>query len=207
MISWNLLGILIWVVIILYLFFIIQNIRTRRIKMIIKEHKRFTWKNAVLTAVEIIVFIAAAWWMLGEGIFDNPDLTDQSRISSTVKYEPLIMNTGTGNSNYVKIKAAAKKNGSQTYTYYSAGTKTTVSGDYASVVYGDKVNTVNAAKIPYEKKMLAKMDRQYQRAYVAIYTAKYKKNWQNGIGLHAGRIATRYYLIRIPDSSFIKNEK
>ncbi|KRM40339.1 hypothetical protein FC39_GL000695 [Lactobacillus hamsteri DSM 5661 = JCM 6256] len=175
--------------------------------MIIKDHKRFTWQNALITVAEIVVFIAATWWMLGEGLFDNPDLTDQNRISSSVKYEPLIMNTGTGNSNYVRIKAAAKKNGSQTYTYYSAGTKTTVSGDYASVVYGDKVNTVNAAKIPYEKKTLAKMDRQYQRAYVAIYTAEYKKNWQNGIGLHAGRIATRYYLIRIPDSSFIKNEK
>ena len=43
--SWNLLGILIWVIIILYLVFIIQDIRKRRIKMIIKSHKRFTWPN------------------------------------------------------------------------------------------------------------------------------------------------------------------
>ncbi len=51
------------------------------------------------------------------------------------------------------------------------------------------------------------MDKKYQRAYVAIYTAKYKRNWQNGIGMHAGHLATRYYLIRVPDSSFIKQEK
>jgi hypothetical protein len=50
------------------------------------------------------------------------------------------------------------------------------------------------------------MDKKYQRAYVAVYTAKYKKNWQNGIGMHAGHLATRYYLIRIPDASFIKQK-
>jgi hypothetical protein len=43
MFSWNIIGILIWVAIILYLVFIVQNIRQRRIKMIIKQHKRFTW--------------------------------------------------------------------------------------------------------------------------------------------------------------------
>ena len=55
--------------------------------------------------------------------------------------------------------------------------------------------------------IINKMDKKYQRAYVAIYTAKYKRNWQNGIGMHAGHLATRYYLIRVPDSSFIKQEK
>lgn len=205
--SWNLLGILIWVVIILYLIIIIQNIRTRRIKMIVKDHKHFTWKNFTITVVEVAIFLLAAGWALGQGIFDNPDLNDSSRITSTVKYEPLVMNTGAGNSTYVKINAATRKNGTQTYTYYRAGSKTTVSGNYASVAYGNTANDVNAARIPYEKKMLNKMDKKYQRAYVAIYTAKYKNNWQNGIGLHANRIATRYYLIRIPDDSFIKTEK
>ena len=51
------------------------------------------------------------------------------------------------------------------------------------------------------------MDKKYQRAYVAIYTAFYKKNWQNGIGMHAGHLATRYYLIRVPDQSFIKQKQ
>lgn len=204
--SWNILGILIWVVIILYLVFIIQNIRQRRIKMIIKKHKRFSWPNFLIDIVEIIVLLVAIGWMFNECVWDNPDLEDQSRITSTVKYEPLVMSTGSGNSSYVTVDSAKKKNGSQNYTYYRAGTKTTVSGNYASIAYGNTAADIAAEKIPYEKKELAKMDKKYQRAYVAVYTAKYKKNWQNGLGIHAGRLATRYYLIRIPDQSFIKQK-
>ena len=37
--GWNTLGILLIVVLILYFVFMIQNIRQRRIKMIIREHK------------------------------------------------------------------------------------------------------------------------------------------------------------------------
>ena len=207
MISWNLLGILIWVAIILYLVFIIQNIRRRRIKMIIKEHRRFSPRNVMLDVLEIVVLFVAAGWIINQGILDNPDLEDASRISSTIKYEPLIMSTGTGNSSYVTINSSKKKEGSQTYTFYRAGSKMTVSSDYASVAYGNTATDVNAEKIPYIKKELTKMDKKYQRAYVAIYTAKYKQNWRNGIGLHAGRIATVYYLIRIPDASFIKQSK
>ena len=118
----------------------------------------------------------------------------------------LNMNTGTGNSSYVTINSAKKKYGSQTYTFYRAGSKITASSDYASIAYGNTSLDVNAEKIPYVKKELAKMDKKYQRAYVAVYTAKYKKNWQNGIGMHAGHLATRYYLIRIPDASFIKQK-
>lgn len=205
--SWNLLGILIWVIIILYLVFIIQNIRQRRIKMIIKQHKRFSWANLLLDIGEVVIFLAATIFMFNECFLDNPDLEDHHLITSSVKYEPLIMSTGSGNSSYVTIHSAQKKFGSQTYTFYKAGSKMTVSSDYASVAYGNTASDVSAQRIPYVKKELTKMDKKYQRAYVAIYTAKYKKNWQNGLGIHAGRIATVYYLIRIPDSSFIKQEK
>lgn len=206
MLSWNLLGILIWVVIILYLVFIIQNIRKRRIKMIIKQHKRFTWPNFIIDLIEIVIFLAAACWMFNECWLDNPDLEDTSRITSSVKYEPLVMNTGVGNSSYVTINSSKKKMGTQSFTYYRAGSKTTVSSSFASVSYGANPSNISAERIPYVKKELTKMDRKYQRAYVAIYTAKYKPNWQNGIGMHARRIATQYYLIRIPDASFIKQK-
>lgn len=204
MISWNLLGILIWVAIILYLVFIIQNIRKRRIKMIIKEHRTFSWRNTLIDSFEIVVLIAATVFMFSQGFLDNPDLEDSSRITSTIKYKPLIMSTGSGNSSYVTIDSSKKKQGSQTYTFYQAGKKMTVSSNYASVAYGNTSSDVNAEKIPYNKKELTKMDKKYQRAYVAVYTARYKQNWRNGLGLHAGRIATVYYLIRIPDASFIK---
>ena len=66
MFSWNIIGILIWVAIILYLVFIVQNIRQRRIKMIIKQHKRFSWPNMALNIVEIVVLLLAAGWMFNQ---------------------------------------------------------------------------------------------------------------------------------------------
>lgn len=207
MFSWNLLGILLWVIILLYLVFVIQSIRKRRIKMIIQEHKRFSWPNFLLSVVQVLVLLVAAGWLFAKTAFDNPDLDDTSIITSKVEYQPLVMTTGTGKSSYVTINSSKRKYGSQTYTYYQAGTKVTVGNNYASVAYGATPLNISAEKIPYELKTLKKMDKKYQRAYVAIYTATYKKTWQNGIGLHAGRIATRYYLIRIPDQSFIKQNR
>lgn len=207
MFSWNLLGILLWVIILLYLVFVIQSIRKRRIKMIIQEHKRFSWPNFLLSVVQVLVLLVAAGWLFAKTAFDNPDLDDTSIITSKVEYQPLVMTTGTGKSSYVTINSSKRKYGSQTYTYYRAGTKVTVGNNYASVAYGATPLNISAEKIPYELKTLKKMDKKYQRAYVAVYTATYKKTWQNGIGLHAGRIATRYYLIRIPDQSFIKQNR
>lgn len=207
MISWNLLGILLWVIVILYLVFIIQNIRKRRITMIINQHKRFTWPNFILDIVEVLVLLLAAGYMFSRTFLDNPDLEDSNKITSSIQYQPLVMKTGVGNSSYVTIDSRKRKIGTQTYTYYRAGNKVTVSSNAATVVYGDKAMDISAEKIPYKENELKQMDKKYQRAYVAVYTARYKKNWQNGIGMHAGHIATRYYLIRIPDPSFIKQNK
>ncbi|MDF7639595.1 LVIS_2131 family protein [Lactobacillus sp. ESL0791] len=206
MISWNILGILLWVAVILYLVFVIQNIRKRRIAMIIKQHKHFTWANFIIDLLEIVVFLFALIYMFNRTILDNPDLEDASKITATVKYRPLVMSTGTGNSSYVTLNSSKKKMATQTYTYYQAGSKTTVSSNVATVADGKNPLDINAEKIPYNERQLKRMDKKYQRAYVAIYTAQYKKNWQNGLGMHAGHIATRYYLIRIPDSSFIKQK-
>lgn len=206
MFSWNLLGVLLWVIIILYLVFVVQNIRKRRIMMIIKKHQKFSWPNFLLDLLEIAVFLVGICWLFNRTLLDNPDLEDQSIISSKVTYQPLVMNTGAGNSSYVTINSKKKKISTQTYTYYRVGKKAIVSSDFATVAYGKNPLDLNAARIPYQKKELQKMDRRYQRAYVATYTATYKKVWQNGLGMHAGHTATRYYLIRIPDASFIKEK-
>lgn len=206
MFSWNLLGVLLWVVIILYFIFIIQNIRKRRITMIIKKHKKFSWTNLLIDIFEIVIFVVGVVWLFGKTMLDNPNLEDKRLISSNITYQPLIMNTGAGNSSYVTISSKKKKISTQTYTYYRNGRKVKVSSDFATVAYGKSPLDLNASRIPYEKTQLKKMDRKYQRAYVATYTATYKKVWQNGLGLHAGHTATQYYLIRIPDASFIKEK-
>ena len=43
--GWNILGILAWLILVLYLIFIVQNIRKRHLIMIVKDRKRFEWKT------------------------------------------------------------------------------------------------------------------------------------------------------------------
>ncbi|MDF7682208.1 LVIS_2131 family protein [Lactobacillus sp. ESL0679] len=206
MFSWNLLGILLWVVIILYFVFVVQNIRKRRITMIIKKHCRFSWPNFLLDILEVVVLLVGLGAMFTKTILDNPDLEDTSEISSHIIYQPLVMDTGTGNSSYVTINSKKKKMGAQTYTFYRSGKRVKVSSDFATVAYGKNPLDLNAERVPYKVEQLKQMDKKYQKAYVAIYTATYKKIWQNGIGMHAGHNAMTYYLIRIPDASFIKQK-
>ncbi|WEV36764.1 LVIS_2131 family protein [Lactobacillus sp. ESL0677] len=206
MFSWNLLGILLWVVIILYFVFVVQNIRKRRITMIIKKHRRFSWLNFLLDILEVVVLLVGLGAMFTKTMLDNPDLEDTSEISSHIVYQPLVMDTGTGNSSYVTINSKKKKMGTQTYTFYRSGKRVKVSSDFATVAYGKNPLDLNAERVPYKVEQLKQMDKKYQKAYVAIYTATYKKIWQNGIGMHAGHNAMTYYLIRIPDASFIKQK-
>lgn len=206
MFSWNLIGVLLWAIVVLFLIFVVQNIRRRRITMIIKKHQQFSWPNFFIDLLEVALFLIAAVWLFNKTMLDNPDLDNTQQITSKITYQPLIMNTGEGNSSYVTVNSKKKKISTQTYTYYCAGKKARVSSDFATVAYGKNPLDLNASRIPYDEKALKKMDRKYQRAYVATYTATYKKTWQNGIGMHAGHNATRYYLIRIPDASFIKQK-
>ena len=67
--------------------------------------------------------------------------------------------------------------------------------------------SVQAAAIPYSDKQLRQADGRYQNAYVATYTATYKKNWYNGLRMHAGKTAAKYYLIRVPDRTFVRELK
>lgn len=204
MFSWNLLGVLLWAAVILYLVFVIQNVRRRHIKMIITKHQRFSGSTLLLDLLEIVVLFLAAGWLFAKTALGNPDLEDQSLIKSHVSYSPLILTPDSRASYYVTISSAKRKVASQSYTFYRAGSKNTVSSNNATIAEGRDPLTVDAQKIPYSAKQLQRMDKKYQRAYVAVYTATYRNTPQNGLGLHANHVASHYYLIRVPDQSFVR---
>lgn len=175
--------------------------------MIVRDRKRFTWSTTLIDGIEIIIFGIAAVFMVVLTFFNRPDLGDKNIISSKVEYEPLIMSTDDKKSYYVMAASSNKTAPRQSYKFYSNKDRIIVNSTYASISDGTNPMSVEASAIPYSKKGLEKADAQYQRAFVAIYTATYKKNWYNGLGLHSGKIATKYYLIRIPDQTFVKREK
>lgn len=202
--SWNVLGVALWVALIVYLTFIVQNIRKRRLRMIIERHHSFEWGNFAISIAEIAIFCLALGWLAGQLVFDNPNLNDQARISAKVKYQSLILQPSASKNYYVKVDSSKTKNASQNYIFYTAGHKYIVPSRMATVSYEDNPINVTASTIPFKLAKLKQMDDHYQKAYVAVYTARYKNTAQNGLGMHAGKVATRFFLIRVPDTSFIK---
>lgn len=202
--GFNLFGILAWVIVVLLLVFVIQNIRKRHLKMIIQDRKRFEAKTLAIDLAEVVLFILAAGAMAKLTFFDNPDLSNRQVVQSQIEYRPLILTTGRHGSYYVTAKSTKKTQPVQSYTFYSDGNKYTVDSHYATVSSGKKMSTANAAMIPFNKQALQRADDRYQQAFMAVYTATYQNNWRNGLGLHAGRTAMRYYYLRVPDETFVR---
>lgn len=136
--------------------------------------------------------------------FDNPNFSNQQILTNKFEYQPLVLSTGATKSHYVTVTCRHNRKMKQAYRFFSEDQRITVKSNYASIAEGVDPFPVEAQIIPYNKKDLRAADDHYQKAYVAIYTATYKKNWQNGLGLHAGHVFIKYYLIRVPDRSFIK---
>ncbi|MBD5430768.1 LVIS_2131 family protein [Lactobacillus sp.] len=206
-IGWNVLGIVAWLLIVLYLVFIIQNIRSRHLVMIVRDRKRFDWKTILVDVLEIALLILAGGYMLFLTFFNNPSLDDKKVISSEIDYQPLILTTGNKRSYYVTAESNNTTSSVQTYKFYSNGNSYLVSSNNATVSDSKDPMSVEASAIPFSKKELLKADAHYQNAYVATYTATYKRTWFNGLGLHSGRQAAKYYLIRVPDRTFVKEKR
>ena len=205
--GWNILGILVWLILVLYLIFIVQNIRKRHLIMIVKDRKRFEWKTTLLDILEVLVLLCGAIYMFSITLFYNPDLENKQVLSSKIEYQPLILTAGNKRSYYVTAKSDNKKTPIQTYTFYSNGNRVTVTSNYATISDGKNPMSVQAGAIPYSSKQLVQAGALSRNAYVATCTATYKKNWQNGLRMHAGKIAARYYLIRVPDRTFVRELK
>lgn len=202
--NWNFLGIALWVITIIWLLFVIKDIRKRHIMMILKEHKRFSAKTMLIDLLEILVFVCAAGFLTYQLLFNPVSLADSKRIDSKVTYEPLILNVGQKNSYYVSVKQAKGNSTWQTYSMYVDGKKVVVESTNSVVSYDQNPLALQAQAIPFSKQALDKADAKYQKAYLASYTATYQNTWLNGLGLHAGNTAVRYYLIRVPNITFIK---
>lgn len=204
--SWNLLGILVWIIILVLMVFIVRNIRHRRLKMIVMDQKTFTWSNFLIDAVEIVGFLTLVGWMLFMSFIDRTNINNTDLIHNKVEYNSLILTPNPDKSYYVKVDTSKGKNPQVTYEILISGNKVQVNSRDAAISFGAKPLPVSLANYPFNKKDLQKKDVEYQKAYVAILESNYKNTWQNGIFMKANKLEKRSYLIRIPDETFIKGE-
>lgn len=201
--AWNLVGMALWLLLIVYFAYIIHDMRARRLRLIVTEKKSFTWRNFWISFGEMIVFLLFLWGMSYSTFFLDVKKMDQSRITTSYSYKPLIIRYRDDQSDYVTVQNGTGRKPIQNYTFYVDGGKYLVNSTNATVVYGKSNLNIQAETYKWNKEWLNHLDTRYQKAWVATVTTTYKKNLFNGIGLHAGRQADRFSLIRIPDKSFM----
>lgn len=205
--SWNILGVAVWILIIVGLFLVIQHIRKRHIKMIVMEHKTFSWPNFLFDFFEIALLLVATVFMLSLTFLSNPKLTDKTAVDGKVTYHSLILTPHETKSYYVKANASEGDNPLVTFDILSEGKKLTLSSKDSSISYGQNPLSNSASAYPFSKSELVKKDVLYQKAYLAAYEARYNDTWYNGLGLNVGKMVSKYYLIRIPDATFVSGDQ
>lgn len=202
--AWNLVGMGLWLIVLVTLVWMVHDMRVRRIRLIVKEHRSFSWQNLTISTIELVVWLLFFGGMSYTTFFQNVNQLG-NRVSQTTRYEPLVINTGStsGSAYYVEVDNSNGKKPVQRYTYLTEGEKYQVSSNDATVSDGKKPINLPASAYKWDEKKVAKYDQRHQKAWVGVIETTYKKSFVNGIGLHAGRLADRFTLIRIPDHSFM----
>lgn len=202
--AWNLVGMGLWLILFIYFIWMIYNMRGRRLRLIVTQKKGFTWQNFGISMAELIVFLLVFWGMSYTTFFQDVRKLNKNNVRMSYTYKPLIVQYQADQSDYVTVKNGNGRKPIQRYTYYVEGRKYEDDSLNATVVSGESNLNVQAQAYKWNKEWLNHLDQRYQHAWVGTVTTTYKKNFFNGIGLHAGRQADRFSLIRIPDRSFMK---
>jgi len=193
-----------WLLVLVALIWMTHDMRVRRLQLIVKEGRSFSWRNLTISTIEMVVWLLVFGGMSYTTFFQNVNQLGD-RITQTTRYDPLVLNTGTGNgaSYYVEVDNGKGEKPIQQYTYLTEGERYQVNSTVATVSAGKQPINLPASAYKWNTKQVAKYDQRHQRAWVGVIETTYKKNFVNGIGLHAGRLANRFTLIRIPDHSFM----
>ncbi|KRM77622.1 LVIS_2131 family protein [Secundilactobacillus collinoides] len=173
--------------------------------MIVTEKKSFSAQNLTKSTIEFVIFLLALWGMSYATFFQDVSKLNTSRVTVAYQFKPLVLDTtSAARSTYVTVRTGKGRKPVQVYKYTTEGETDEVSSLDATISGGKDPINVTASAYKWNKKKLSNYDTKYQKAWVGVVETTYKKDFLNGIGLHAGRLANRFTLIRIPDHSFIK---
>ncbi|GAW98330.1 LVIS_2131 family protein [Secundilactobacillus mixtipabuli] len=203
--AWNLVGMGLWLLLLVYLIWMVHDMRVRRLKLLVTEKRSWSWQNITKSSIELVIFLLGLWGMGYTTLFQDVSRLNPQRVTVSYHYKPLVLDTSAANrSDYVIVKTGNGRKPAQYYTFYTQGEKDIVPGDSATVSAGERPINLVASSYKWDKAKVNQMEKMHQKAWVGVVETTYKKNFLNGIGLHAGRLANRFTLIRVPDHSFVK---
>lgn len=203
---WNLIGIVAWVILVVYLIFIIRNIRQRHIKMIVGG-KHNSGRTIAIDIVEVLIFLAVGWGLLYAAWFRGVDYNSKDDVSVKYEYAPLVIQTDSDQSYYVATSSQNPKSPIRRYTYWSDGAKNTVSSQNADIAANASLMPVRASAYPWpaaQMKKLRQLNKETDSAFAATIKARYKNTFMNGLGMRAGREADYFTILRVPNEQLIE---
>ncbi|WP_261806326.1 LVIS_2131 family protein [Lapidilactobacillus luobeiensis] len=204
--GWNLIGIGAWLLLMVYLVIIIQNIRHRHIRMIVMNKKTFSWKVLSKDLLLVVVFLAGFVFMTYQTLFSRVEVTAQDRVEVKYTTEPLVLQTSGDTGYMVTVARGEGREAIQTYTYWTEGHRNQVKSIHASIATGSKPIPIGAKVYHFPNKMIKKADKQYNQAFAARVEATYKPGFWNGLGMKVGHNALEYTMIRVPSSTFVSED-
>ncbi|WP_179396167.1 LVIS_2131 family protein [Lacticaseibacillus absianus] len=201
---WNLIGIIAWAGLLAYLIFVIVNIRSRHLRMLVRHQQARAWRTVLIDVLELLVLVAAAYGMVWVTWLRPVDYTDRAAVSVAYRYDKLIIQPDASQSYYVTVESGNGKTPTRYYTYWTAGAKNQVTSRNADLSTSTGPLSIKASGYPWDVQKLADLDRTAERAWVAVFTSTYKPTWLNGLGMHVGHSAGRFDLIRVPNETVVK---
>lgn len=202
--SWNWLGWVSWICSILFFCYVIHYIRVHQL-MLIAQTKR-VFKPSLLIRYVLLLLLSLGWLgsMLYLTFFRPVDINNQHETQVTTTYRPLQM--GNKGDDFYYVLASRSNSGRHpivSYTYWAGDEKYTTNSRYGSISDGDRLISLDASVLPWNKKQLAKADAKTGHAFAAVMDVKYKNTIINGLGLKAKRSAVTYTMLRVPSSDMI----
>lgn len=204
--TWNWLGGLLWVGGILFLIWVIHRIRVRQLMLIAKTGRRFDGRLFATYVGELLVALLWLGGLFYLTFLRVVPVTNHQQVRTSFSYEPLQLTAAKGG-NYYYVLTNRSQGGRHpvvSYTYLTGRARKTVSAHAATVTDNDRIQTTPAAPYPWVAKRLAQEDRITGHAFAATITVRYQNTFANGLGLHSGKVADQYTLIRVPSQLMIQ---
>lgn len=203
--TWNWLGWLLWILAIVFFCYVIHYIRVKQLMLIAKTKKAFSpklfWRYVGLMVVAL-VWIGGMMYLT---FFRQVDINNHNETRLTTKYAPLQLHNKSND--YYYVLATRSKNGKRpvvSYTYWANNNRYTSNSHYGSVADGDRIISLDASTLPWDKAKLKKLDRQTGHAFAAEMTVHYTNTPLNGMGLRANHTAEVYTLLRVPSAEMVR---
>lgn len=202
--TWNWLGWLMWILAIVFFCYVIHYIRVQQLMLVAKTKKAFSPKLFGRYVGLMVISLVWLGGMMYLTFFRQVDINNHQQTSITTKYSPLQLHNSSND--YYYVLASRSQNGKHpvvSYTYWANGNRYTTNSRYGSVADGDRLITLDASSLPWDKAKLKKENRATGKAFAAEMTVHYKNTALNGMGLRANRDAVTYTLLRVPSSEMV----